>query len=106
MVAESPWDEMTGQIENNDPKTESRGDSVQEMSDEIIQELSAVHMGKYDLDRAKRTAALALKAQMEMAEFLADAEARAKSMKNSVKVIEADASADARLSGGGKKITD
>lgn len=68
----------------------TRAAAVQAMTNEIVYELGQVHMHRCEPDRAKRTAALALKAQMLMAEFLADAEGRAKGMKHNVEFIESE----------------
>lgn len=90
-------DKIEGSIEpNNSAKT--RADSVESMASEIIDELGLVHTGRYDVDRARRTAALALKAQMEMAEFLSDLEGRAKGSKNTVELKESEAYFDAKES--------
>ena len=68
----------------------SRRDVVKKMVNEVQDELAMVHMSKYDLERAKRTAALALRAQMEMSEFLSDLEGRAKGIKHSIAIIESE----------------
>lgn len=92
-MQDSPWNEMTGQKdeENFTPSTETLEDSVKRMVDEISKELAKTHEHKYDEKQAVKTAALALKAQMALSEFLSDSEATAKGAKNAVKIVEAEA---------------
>lgn len=95
---DSPWDEMTGQAESEDdpPEGETLEDSIARMYQEISRELVKVHSGKYDEKKAIRAAALALKAQMDLANLLADSEASARGRKVALKEIEAEVYFDAR----------
>jgi len=63
-------------------------ESVIAMVSEINGELTRVHTSKYDEKSAIRAAALALKAQMDLAEFLSDVEASAKGLKNEAKIVQ------------------
>lgn len=75
---------------------ETLEDSVKKMVHEVSHELRMVHSGRYDEKRAIRTAALALKAQIDLAEFLSDIEGTAKGAKNEVKAIESEVYFDHR----------
>lgn len=88
----SPWDEMTGQKDDLDSEVqgETLEASVLRMVSEVSAELRKVHSGKYDEKKAIRTAALALKAQMDLSEFLSDVEAKAKGSKVALKEVEAE----------------
>lgn len=105
-MQDSPWDEMSG-ISEDDLKDAAESDkesmesetlesSVKRMVSEVSQELRKVHTGKYDEKRAIKTAALALKTQIDLAEFLADVEGTAKGTKNEVKAVESEVYFDHR----------
>lgn len=64
-------------------------ESIINMVSEVSGELNKVHSGKYDEKSAIKAAALALKAQIDLAEFLSDVEATAKGLKNEVKIEQA-----------------
>lgn len=74
-----------------DNKPMTREENAKHMINEVQIELDLVHQGKYDFERAKRTAALALRAQMEISEFLADLEGRTKKVKYALSFIESEA---------------
>lgn len=94
---DSSWDDKT--TEDDEQLTdETLEDSVKRMVAEVSRELSKVHSSKYDEKQAIRTAALALKAQMDLAEFLSDVEGTAKGSKNDVKMVEAEVYFDHRSS--------
>ncbi len=102
-MQDSPWDDDSEMIENNSAEQNSEENltlesSVKKMVSEVSNELRMVHSGKYDEKRAIKTAALALKAQIDLAEFLSDVEGTAKGMKNEVKAIEAEVYFDHRSS--------
>ncbi len=92
------WNDDTSSTDEeiSQDKTETLEASVKRMVAEVSSELVKVHSGKYDEKRAVRTAALALKAQFDLAEFLADVEGTAKGAKNSVKIIESTVYFDCR----------
>lgn len=97
---ESSWDDTTDdEIESEQSSVDTTlEDSVKTMVSEISKELLKVHSSKYDEKQAIRTAALALKAQMDLAEFLSDVEGTAKGSKNEVKMVEAEVYFDHRAS--------
>jgi hypothetical protein len=104
---ETEFDSQKEILNKSEPLT--LADKVIAMANEIMEELDLVHSGriKYDIDRAKKTAALALKVQIHMAEFLAEEECVAKRARNNVKFAEAEASFEARAAApAGKKLTD
>lgn len=87
------------EVANTDNLTEyTLENSVKTMVSQISQELRSVHSGKYDEKRAIKAAALALKAQIDLAEFLSDVEGTAKGLKNEVKAVEAEVYFDHRSS--------
>ena len=112
-MQDSPWDEMSGVSEDDlknvssdkEPQEETLEGSVKRMVSEVSSELRLVHSGRYDEKRAIKTAAIALKAQMDLAEFLSDVEGTAKGTKNEVKAIEAEVYFDHRSSSE-KKMTE
>lgn len=111
-MQDSPWNEMSGVSEDDLPDAtpskddeETLEDSVKKMVSEVSQELRLVHSGRYDEKRAIKTAALALKAQLDLAEFLSDVEGTAKGAKNEVKAVEAEVYFDHRSSSE-KKMTE
>jgi len=102
-MQDSPWDDDSEIIENDSAEQNSEENltlesSVKKMVSEVSNELRMVHSGKYDEKRAIKTAALALKAQIDLAEFLSDVEGTAKGMKNEVKAVEAEVYFDHRSS--------
>jgi hypothetical protein len=109
----SPWDEMSGISEDDLTTTdvnlpeekETLEDSVKRMVSEVSQELRLVHSGRYDEKRAIKTAALALRAQMDLAIILSDVEGTARGAKNEVKATEAEVYLDHRSSSE-KKMTE
>jgi hypothetical protein len=103
IMQDSPWDDDSEIVENDSEKQNSEENltlesSVKKMVSEVSNELRMVHSGKYDEKRAIKTAALALKAQIDLAEFLSDVEGTAKGMKNEVKAVEAEVYFDHRSS--------
>lgn len=106
-MQDSPWDEMSGvsdddlaDVAGSEDKSdgETLEDSVKRMVSDVSKELRMVHTGKYDEKRAIKTAALALKAQIDLAEFLSDVEGTAKGAKNEVKAVESEVYFDHRAS--------
>lgn len=102
-MQDSPWDDDSEIVENdsveqNFEENLTLESSVKKMVSEVSNELRMVHSGKYDEKRAIKTAALALKAQIDLAEFLSDVEGTAKGMKNEVKAVEAEVYFDHRSS--------
>ncbi len=102
----NPWNDDSEE-ENDLSSKEVKNDSITEivledsvklMVTRISKELRSVHSGKYDEKRAIKTAALALKAQIDLAEFLSDVEGTAKGLKNEVKAVEAEVYFDHRSS--------
>lgn len=95
---ENNWDEVTDSEENEQEEcsVENLQTSVKRMIREVSNELHKVHTEKYDEKRAIKTAALALKAQMDLAEFLSDVEGTAKGTKNAVKTVESQVYFDYR----------
>lgn len=102
-MQDNPWNDDSEIIENDSAEQNSEENltlesSVKKMVSEVSNELRMVHSGKYDEKRAIKTAALALKAQIDLAEFLSDVESTAKGMKNEVKAVEAEVYFDHRSS--------
>lgn len=104
-MQDSPWDEMSGISEDDladvnpskeKQESETLENSVKRMVSEISQELRLVHSGRYDEKRAVKTAALALKAQIDLAAFLSDVECTAKGTKNEIKAVGAEVYFDQR----------
>lgn len=83
-------------IDNIKDSLINHASAVETMLSEVVSELGLVHSGTYDIDRARRTAALALKAQIEMAEYISDLEGQARGLKNMIESAEADAYFDAK----------
>lgn len=79
---------------------------VDKLSQQLLVEITRVSEGgKCDVEAARQNAALALQLQMELANFLADAEGRARACKNNIKFVEALVASDIRNKAE-KKITD
>lgn len=102
-MQQDPWNDANEGDDSSETKDDSLTDltledSVKLMVSQVSQELRRVHSGKYDEKRAVKTAALALKAQMDLADFLSDVEGTAKGFKNEVKAVEAEAYFDHRSS--------
>lgn len=71
-------------------------DEIKQMVFEVSNSLKLVHEGSYNDKNASRTAALALKCQIDMAEILSDAEASAKGCRNDVRIAESQAYFEAK----------
>ena len=65
-------------------------ESLDKMIETCLTELQAVKHGKYESERAEKTAALFLEVQLRVADFLSDAEFKAKMSKAEVERVEAD----------------
>jgi hypothetical protein len=66
-------------------------DKIEEMIEEVMAELAAIHSGQYfEPDRARKAAALSLQIQILMSKFLASKEADGKSAKLEIESVEAD----------------
>lgn len=75
---------------------------VQELIEKCLLEASAASDDKYDTDKAERTAAMFLQAEMRLALFISDAELRAKHAKNEVERIEAEQYFEIKTASAGK----
>ena len=102
-MQQDPWNDASErddsfEVKDNNVTDLTLEDSVKLMVSQVSQELRRVHSGKYDEKKAVKTAALALKAQMDLADFLSDVEGTAKGFKNEVKAVEAEVYFDHRSS--------
>lgn len=97
MKEDSSWgvvsqnSDQSGELDvdlSNKDKTSSS--LVEELISEISQELKKAHEIKYDIAEADSTAALCLRAQKELAEFLSEAELLAKERKSNLESIEGE----------------
>lgn len=87
----------------------TREQLVEEMISECVKELSSVHEGKgqYDEHRAVGTAALCLKAQFELAEYIYSADLNARQAKREVERVSAEKYHEFKEgSSSGKKLTE
>lgn len=82
----------------------TRGQELLQAVSLVTEELALVNKGKYETDRAKKMAALALKTQMDMLDILADAEAKTKIFKNAVEYEESKSYFEQKKSG--EKLTE
>lgn len=80
------------QIEDKNEQSEgqTRAEVVEELIAKVSKELRLAHREKYEMERAERTAALCLTAQIELAEFLSESELMAKERKNEVEAISSE----------------
>jgi hypothetical protein len=97
------WNDETSSANEESTETESL---VKEMVSEISHELVLVHSGRYDEKRAIKAAALALKIQLDLADFLSDVEASAKGLKIEVKGVESEIYYENKSSSSEKKISE
>lgn len=79
---------------------------IEKLVEECFNEISASSRDKYDTDRADRTAALFLAAQMKLSFLIEDVELRARHAKNEITRLEGEKYFDFKTSGGDKKITE
>lgn len=75
------------QIEAKKTEGFTRAETVEKLISDVSKELRIAHREKYEMERAERTAALCLTAQIELAEFLSEAELLAKEKKSEVESI-------------------
>lgn len=68
----------------------TREDKIQKLTAIIQHQMSKVHRGTFKMVDSSRVAAMALEAQMEMSEFIAEAEAHAARMKQEAEYVEAE----------------
>ncbi len=80
------------QIEDKNEQNEgqTRAEVVEEIIAKVSRELKLAHREKYEMEKAERTAALCLTAQIELAEFLAEAELLAKEKKSEVESVSSE----------------
>lgn len=64
---------------------------VQELIEKCIAESQSAREGKFDTDKADRTAAMFLEAELKLALFIGEFELKAKDSKNEIERIEAEA---------------
>lgn len=92
----SGWDEVVPQNENKIDKSlpkedlKTNSENLEDLISLCLDELKAAHESKYDEEKAVRTAALFLKAQILLSNFIRDIDLRAKQMKREVKRIEGE----------------
>lgn len=79
---------------------------IEKLIEECFNEISASSRDKYDTDKADRTAALFLSAQMKLSFLIEEVELRARHAKNEITRIEGEKYFDFKVSGGDKKITE
>lgn len=78
-------------VDSSGEVIETNGSIVLKTFARIMAELEAVNQGRYETERAKKVAALALRTQMDMLDLLGDSEARCKVMKVMVETEESKA---------------
>ncbi len=80
------------QIKDKDEQSEgqTRAEVVESLIAKVSKELRLAHREKYEMERAERTAALCLTAQIELSQFLAEAELLAKEKKSEVESISSE----------------
>jgi hypothetical protein len=82
-------------------------EEFEELIDKCFFELTLASKEKYDADKAERTAAMFLAAQMQLAFFITDIELRARHSKNDITRVEAQAYFEIKDNAiTGKKITE
>ena|ERR1700723_1900826 len=79
---------------------------VEKLIEECFNEINASSREKYDSDKADRTAALFLAAQMKLSFLIEDIELRARQAKNEITRIEGEKYFEIKIAGGDKKITE
>ena len=79
---------------------------VEEVIEKCFNEMSEASRNKYDADKADRTAALCLAAQMKLSMLIEEAELKAKGAKNEVSRLEGETYFDAKVALQDKKITE
>jgi|ERR1700722_1131410 len=78
----------------------------EELVEKCFAELKAASQDKYETDKAERTAALFLQAQMKLAFFIEDIESAARHSKSFIDKIESDKYFEIKDAAVGKKITE
>jgi hypothetical protein len=79
---------------------------LEKVVEECFIELASSSRDKYDTDKADRTAALFLVAQMKLSFLIEEVELRARQAKNEITRIEGEKYFDFKISSGDKKITE
>jgi hypothetical protein len=79
---------------------------LEKLIEECFNEIATSSRDKYDVDKADRTAALFLLAQMKLSFLIEEVELRARHAKNEITRIEGEKYFDFKTSGGDKKITE
>lgn len=79
---------------------------IEKIVDECFSEISSASREKYDTDKADRSAALFLVAEMKLSFLIEEVELRARQAKNEISRIEGEKYFDYKVSGGDKKITE
>jgi hypothetical protein len=78
----------------------------EKLVEECFNELSSSSRNKYDMDKADRTAALFLVAQMKLSFLIEEVELRARNAKNEITRIEGEKYFEYKISNAEKKITE
>lgn len=78
-------------MENESETLPTREEELEQKITDLNNELRAVYEDKYEQDRAERTAAGFLSAQMDLAYFISSAELHSKQMKSELEFVSADA---------------
>lgn len=79
---------------------------IEEVIDKCFDEMSSASRDKYDSDKADRTAALFLTAQMKLSSLIEEVELKSKHSKNEISRLEGEKYFEIKESDQNKKITD
>jgi len=79
---------------------------VQSVLDMCFEEISQAHRDKYDCDKADRTAALFLLAQMKLSSLIEEVDIKSKFYKNEITRLEGEKYFEYKMSNSGQKITE
>lgn len=86
-----------------DWKGVSKIDKVLTLVNVVQKQIQRVRSGNFDFSRSYRVAALALEGLMELSDFFADVESRAKSAKNLIEYSESEVASNILSKSGGEK---
>lgn len=90
------WDEVLPTVdgETSGPDTDrvrkTAGQHLQDMLAECMAELRLAHEAKYEEEKAVKTAAYFLRAQLELISYISDVELRARQLKRDIERVEAE----------------
>jgi hypothetical protein len=93
-------------LEDDQPAQKTRAEVVEELILKISSELKKAHEYRCDVRKAESNASLTLDAQIELTDFMTDAELRAKEAKSEVEMISAERYFFYKASKSGEKVTE